>query len=186
MLDAVLGELEEAGYGGLTMERVAERSGVHLATLYRRWRNAEGLIVDVLGEIGTREVPIPDTGSLKDDLRALASEIAGLYARPRYRALVEGMVAAAVRSPAAAAALSEVFAGRNRLAGRIVERAAERGELPPGTDAAAVIAAVGAPFYYRLLIQRGQVDDALAATAAAAAHAAALSGAFTPPAVQDP
>ncbi|WP_309237264.1 TetR/AcrR family transcriptional regulator, partial [Actinomadura sp. BRA 177] len=102
VLDAVLGELEDAGYAGLTMERVAERSGVHLATLYRRWRNAEGLVVDLLGEVGTREVPIPDTGSLRGDLRALAAEIAGLYARPRYRALVEGMVAAAVRSPAAA------------------------------------------------------------------------------------
>lgn len=184
VLDAVLGELEDAGYAGLAMERVAERSGVHLATLYRRWRNVEGLVVDLLGEVGTREVPIPDTGSLKGDLRALAAGIAGLYARPRYRALVEGMVAAAVRSPAAAAALSEVFAGRNRLAGAIVERAAERGEVPPGTDAAAVSAAVGAPFYYRLLIQRGPVDDALAETAAAAACAAALSGVFAPPADQ--
>ncbi|WP_433479418.1 TetR/AcrR family transcriptional regulator C-terminal ligand-binding domain-containing protein [Spirillospora sp. CA-142024] len=186
VLDAVLGELEDAGYAGLTLDRVAERSRVHLATLYRRWRSVEGLVVDVLGEIATREVPIPDTGSLRDDLRALASEIAGLYARPRYRALVEGMVAAAVRSPEAAAALTEVFAERNRLAARIVERAAERGEVPPGTDAAAVVAAVGAPFYYRLLIMRGPVDDALAETAAAAAYAAALGGAFSPPGTQDP
>ncbi len=89
------------------------------------------------------------------------------------------MVAAAVRSPAAAAAPSEVFAGRNRLAGAIVERAAERGEVPPGTGAAAA-PPPSAPFYYRLLIQRGPVDDALAETAAAAACAAALSGVFAP------
>ncbi|NEA24785.1 TetR family transcriptional regulator, partial [Actinomadura bangladeshensis] len=53
-------------------------------------------------------------------------------------------------------------------------------------DAAAVSAAVGAPFYYRLLIQRGPVDDALAETAAAAACAAARSGVFAPPAGQAP
>ncbi|MEU4828600.1 TetR family transcriptional regulator, partial [Actinomadura sp. NPDC023710] len=38
VLAATQGELEEAGYAGLTLEKVAERSGVHLATLYRRWR----------------------------------------------------------------------------------------------------------------------------------------------------
>src|SRR3954468_9201312 len=87
VLDAVRGELEDVGYAGLTLERVAERSGVHLATLYRRWRTVEGLVVDLLGEIGSTQVPIPDTGSLDPDLRALALEIARLYQQPRMRAL---------------------------------------------------------------------------------------------------
>lgn len=178
VLEAARGELEDAGYAGLTLERVAERSGVHLATLYRRWRSIEGLVGDLLGEIGKSEVPIPDTGSLKADLRALALEIAGLYQQPRTRALIEGIVAAAVRSPEASAAWASVIADRNRLAARIVERAVERGELPPETDGVAVISAVGAPIYYRILIARGPVDDTLAESAATAAHAGALKGAY--------
>jgi AcrR family transcriptional regulator len=180
VLAAAQEELEAAGYAGLTLEKVAERSGVHLATLYRRWRTVEGLVVDLLGELGRNEIPIPDTGSFKDDLRALALEIAALYRQPRARALVEGVVAAAVRSPEASTVWATVIAERNRLAARIVERAIERGELPPGTDGIAVISAVGAPIYYRLLVARGPVDDEVAEIAAAAAHAAALSGAFTP------
>lgn len=121
-----------------------------------------------------------DTGSFKGDLQALALEIAGLYQQPRARALVEGVVAAAVRSPEASTAWATVIAERNRLASRIVERAVERGELPPGTDGIAIISAVGAPIYYRLLVARGPVDDEVAEVAAAAAYAAALSGAFTP------
>ncbi|WP_395110458.1 TetR/AcrR family transcriptional regulator [Actinomadura sp. SCN-SB] len=172
-------ELEETGYAGLTLERVAERSGVHVATLYRRWRNVEGLVVDLLGELGKTEIPIPDTGSFETDLRTLALEIAALYQNPRHRALIEGVIAAALRSPEASDAWAAVMAERNRLASRIVERAVQRGELPPETDGIAVINAVGAPFYYRMLVVRGQVDDALAETAGATVHAGALSGAFT-------
>ncbi|NDU76401.1 TetR family transcriptional regulator [Actinomadura sp. DSM 109109] len=157
------------------LEKVAERAGVHLATLYRRWRTIEGLVVDLLGELGKTEIPIPDTGSLKDDLRALALEIAALHRQPRALALVEGVVAAAVRSPEASAVWATVIAERNRLASRIVERAVERGELPPGTDGVAVISAVGAPLHYRLLVARGPVDDEVAERAAAA-----LAGVFTP------
>lgn len=180
VLAATREELEAGGYAGLTLEKVAERSGVHLATLYRRWRTVEGLVVDLLGEMGKTEIPIPDTGSLKDDLRALALDIAAVYRQPRTRALVEGVVAAAVRSPEASTAWATVIAERNRLASRIVDRAVERGELPPGTDGIAVTSAVGAPIYYRLLVARGPVDDEIAESAAAAAYAAALSGVFTP------
>ncbi|MGI5421826.1 TetR/AcrR family transcriptional regulator [Actinomadura luteofluorescens] len=180
VLAATREELEAGGYAGLTLEKVAERSGVHLATLYRRWRTVEGLVVDLLGEMGKTEIPIPDTGSLKDDLRALALDIAAVYRQPRTRALVEGVVAAAVRSPQASTAWATVIAERNRLASRIVDRAVERGELPPGTDGIAVTSAVGAPIYYRLLVARGPVDDEIAESAAAAAYAAALSGVFTP------
>jgi AcrR family transcriptional regulator len=181
VLNAARAEMEETGYAGLTLERVAERSGVHLATLYRRWRNVEGLVVDLLGEIGKTEIPIPDTGSFETDLRTLALEIAGLYQQPRTRALIEGVIAAALRSPEASTAWAAVIAERNRLASQIVERAVQRDELPPETDGIAVINAVGAPIYYRMLVVRGQVDDALAETAAATVHAGALSGAFTRP-----
>ena len=181
VLQAARAEMEETGYAGLTLERVAERSGVHVATLYRRWRNVEGLVVDLLGEIGRTEIPIPDTGSFETDLRTLALEIAALYQQPRHRALIEGVIAAALRSPEASAAWAAVIAERNRLASQIVERAVQRGELSPETDGIAVINAVGAPIYYRMLVVRGQVDDALAETAGTTAHAAALSGAFTRP-----
>ena len=178
VLDATLAELEDGGYAGLIMERVARRSGVHLATLYRRWRSVEGLVADLLGEIGTSQVPIPDTGSLEEDLRILALQIARLYQRPRMRALVEGVVAAAARLPQASDAWAEVMAERNRLASRIVDRAVERGELPPGTDGIAVINAVGAPIHYRMLVSRGAVDDTLAESTAVAVHAGALAGVY--------
>jgi AcrR family transcriptional regulator len=181
VLEAARAEMEETGYAGLTLERVAERSGVHLATLYRRWRNVEGLVVDLLEEIGKTQIPIPDTGCFESDLRTFALELAALYQQSRVRALIEGVIAAALRSPQASAAWAAVIAERNRLASQIVERAVKRGELPPETDGIAVINAVAAPIYYRMLVVRGQVGDALAETAATTVHAGALRGAFTRP-----
>lgn len=48
VLDAVRAELTEGGHEGLTMEGVATRAGVHRATVYRRWRDVGGLLVDVI------------------------------------------------------------------------------------------------------------------------------------------
>ncbi|WP_439677916.1 TetR-like C-terminal domain-containing protein [Embleya sp. MST-111070] len=179
VLSAVLAELGEPDQGGLTMENVARRSGVHVATIYRRWRTVEGLIVDLLTWISFNEIPFPDTGSLEGDLRALSRSIVALYRDDiRFRTMIETIVAGATRDSAAERALHDFFAERNAGAAVIVERAIARGELPPETDGIELIAALGAPVYYRMLVVRRSLDTALADRAAAAAHAAALAGAF--------
>ncbi|WP_079194441.1 TetR/AcrR family transcriptional regulator [Streptomyces sp. CB02923] len=179
VLDAVFEELGEGGYAALTMERIAQRSGVHVATIYRRWRSTEGLVCELMSDV-SGEIPLPDTGTLLGDLRTLARSIAAFYAQPRYRGLLEAVVSAAARQPEAADVLRQFFDERLRLAGSMVPRAAERGELPLGADPDEVLAALGAPFYYRLLIARKPVDLRLADRAAEAAWAAARAGVFAP------
>ncbi|WP_043265296.1 TetR/AcrR family transcriptional regulator [Streptomyces sp. CT34] len=177
VLAAVFAELGEGGFATLTMERVAQRSGVHLATLYRRWRGVEGLVCELLTDL-SGSVPLPDTGTLPGDLHALARAIAGFYGDPRMRSLIEAVVAAAARDPQAATALRTFFDERLVLAGAMVQRGIARGELPADTDPKAVMAALGAPFYYRILIERHPVDPDLAESAATAAWAAAQAGAY--------
>ncbi|MFE5738972.1 TetR-like C-terminal domain-containing protein [Streptomyces celluloflavus] len=86
---------------------------------------------------------------------------------------------ARVINPESATVLRSFFEDRLRTTGRMVDRAVARGELPDGTDAAEVLAALGAPFYYRILIARRPVDQALAESAATAVWAAARAGAYT-------
>ncbi|MEW1661136.1 TetR/AcrR family transcriptional regulator [Streptomyces sp. NPDC093707] len=177
VLAAVSEELAEGGLARLTMERVAQRSGVHLATLYRRWRSVEKLVCELLSEL-SHEVPLPDTGSLAGDLRAHAGAIGRFYMEARNRGLVEAVLAVAARDPQVATALRDFFDERLTLAGAMVRRAVERGELPADTDPKAVVAALGAPFAYRILIVRGPVDPALAESTATAVWAAARAGAY--------
>ncbi|QTZ93090.1 TetR/AcrR family transcriptional regulator [Streptomyces auratus] len=178
VLTAVFEELGESGFGGLTMEKVAQRSGIHLATVYRRWRCIEGLICELLTEIGS-DVPLPDSGTLSGDLRALARSIAALYGEGPVHRLIEAVVSAAARDPQVASVLRTFFDERLALAGRMVQRAVDRGELPADTDPVQVMSALGAPFYYRILIARRPVDRDLADSAATAVRAAAHAGAYT-------
>ncbi|MFE6774733.1 TetR/AcrR family transcriptional regulator [Streptomyces sp. NPDC057702] len=180
VLGATFDELGEGGYNGLTMEKIAQRAGVHLATVYRRWGNVERIVCELMIEQSAR-ITLPDTGSLRADLRALAVAIGRFYGAARNRRVIEAVVVAAVRHPDAATMLRDFFQDRRCQAAALVHRAVERGELPRDTDTEGVIAALGAPFYYRLLISRGDIDQHLAETTAAATFEAARAGVFSHP-----
>jgi AcrR family transcriptional regulator len=176
--DAVLTGLGEHGYPGLTVEYVAEHSGVHKTTLYRRWGGIEGLLADTLDLAGEDDWSPPDTGSLEGDLRALAREAADSFTDPGQAAAPTAIIAAAFQSRRAADALHAFYAERFSRCERVVHRAVERGEAPAGTDAGAVVRAVSAPLYFRLFITREPIDPALADQSATAVLAAVRAGAF--------
>ncbi|MCB5911543.1 TetR/AcrR family transcriptional regulator [Streptomyces pinistramenti] len=178
VLTAVFDELAESGFGAVTMEGIAQRSGIHLATVYRRWRTIEGLVCDLLTDVSSTSVPLADTGTLLGDLHALAQSLETLYEAARVRGLLDAVVSAAARQPEAATILRDFFDGRLQLAGAMVGRAIARGEVPADTDPVAVISALAAPFYYRLLIVRRPVDIALAESTATAVWAGIRAGAY--------
>ncbi|MEU0085824.1 TetR/AcrR family transcriptional regulator [Streptomyces sp. NPDC006274] len=177
--DAVLTGLGEHGYPGLTVEYVAEHSGVHKTTLYRRWGDIEGLVADALDLAGEDDWSPPDTGSLEGDLRALAREAADSFTDPAQSAAPTAIIAAAFQSQRAADALHAFYTERFSRCESIVCRAVERGEAEPATDAGAVVRAVSAPIYFRLFITREPIGHELADQAAAAAVAGVRAGVFT-------
>ncbi|NSC22372.1 TetR family transcriptional regulator [Streptomyces albus subsp. chlorinus] len=178
VLNAAWEELETRDFASLTIDRLAQHSGVHAATIRRRWRTVEGVLCDLVSQYSASSIPLPDTGTLHEDLHALAHAIADFYSAPRNRHLVEGFVITALREPGAEQVLREAFSARIRLVSVLLERAVRRGEIPADTDAEEVIAALGAPFYYRILITRRPIDDDLARTSAEAAYLAAVHGVF--------
>lgn len=173
---ATLAELVEHGYRGLTVENVAERSGVHKTTVYRRWGSVEGLISDALELARAEPWPIPDTGTLQGDLRGITRLVRSGFADPELGPVSSAFVAAAVQSHEAAQALHAFFAARHEQAAQVVRRAVARGELAAPADAEEVIRVAVAPLYYRLFVTREPVTDADADRAADAALAAAVAG----------
>ncbi|MFG2077925.1 TetR/AcrR family transcriptional regulator [Nonomuraea maritima] len=173
---ATLTELAEHGYAGLTVENVAERSGVHKTTVYRRWGGIEGLISDALELAGEEPWPIPDTGSIEGDLRGVVQLVRSGFADPELGPVSSAFVAAAVQDPAAAKALHDFFAARHEQSAQVVRRAIERGELPDVVDPSEVIRVAVAPVYYRLFVAHEPVSERDADRAAAAALAAARAG----------
>jgi AcrR family transcriptional regulator len=182
VLDAVLAELAEHGYDGLTVETVAARAGVHRATVYRRWGDVGGLLADVLDAAGDDAWQPPDTGSLEGDLAALNREIQdALTAQPP---VVAALIAASFRSTQAEHAQRRLWEDRYARCTSIVGRAVERGELPPRTDARRLLVAATAPLYHQLVLLRTPADPELPRQAARTAALAASAGAFAEPPVR--
>lgn len=179
VLAATITELTERGYGALTVEGVAQRAGVHKTTVYRNWKTSDNLVADALAGHFATDVPIPDTGAVDSDLRALARSLVATMTTPAGRALLATVLSDGVRLPGLARIKSALFDDRFRRAETVVIRAVERGELPPETDPAELLKTLAAPIYFRLVFTAEPVDESTADRAVdvalAAAHARALS-----------
>jgi AcrR family transcriptional regulator len=131
--EAALGLLAEVGYDRLTMDAVAARARAGKTTIYRRWPGKAELVVDALNSL--KGIPeIPDTGSLRRDLRALAESITS--AESRFGAqMTIGMVNALAHDSELRRVFGEKFIAP-RMAGfrTVFERAVARGEMPGGHD----------------------------------------------------
>lgn len=179
VVDAVLAELTETGYDELTVEQVAARSGVHKATLYRRWGGVDGLIGEALAHSAEADWPVPDTGSLAGDLREVTRAVLAAFTDPALDGVAAALINAALRSTQGAQALAGFFATRLTEAAVVVTHAVDRGELPADVDAVEVVRTATAPLYYRLFITGEPLDEKIADRAAAAALAATEAGVFS-------
>jgi len=73
--DAILGaaveQLLDGGYSSLTMDRVADRAHTNKNAIYRRWPSRARLAVAAYRSIASGDRPMPDTGSLREDVLEL-------------------------------------------------------------------------------------------------------------------
>jgi AcrR family transcriptional regulator len=176
VLDATIDLLEKVGYERLTIDTVAARAGVHKTTVYRRWPTKAELVLDATRELSEQRIPIPDTGSLGDDLRALARGIVATIGTEAGGRRARSLVAAAASTPELAAAMHAFWAGRLAATAPIVERAVTRGELPATTDATVIIESLIGPLWIRLLLTGEPIDEAFADRFAELVTAGATAG----------
>lgn len=167
---AVIELLQDRTVDELSIPLVAERSGVHQATIYRRWGSIPVLVNDLVAAGPARTAPLPDTGTLRGDLEAYAVAVADSLSGPlgvlMLRAAVSNIPPEPDRGPSA------ILLERTRQLQDMLDRADARGECPPSVDE--LLELVVAPLYFHALFgkpagpehARRLVDRLLAATAA--------------------
>jgi AcrR family transcriptional regulator len=149
---AILSLLAEVGYGALTMDAVAAQAGVGKATIYRRWRTKEDLVVDTIAEISRAQVTPADTGTLEGDLREMLHTIVGVVTGPT-GAATQALLSTVPHHPALAAAFRDGPIGVWQQAfEQIFARAEARGEVRPGLTGSVAAEAMTAPFVQRWLV----------------------------------
>lgn len=156
---AALQELAEKGVTGLSVDAVARRASVGKAAIYRRWPSKHEMVLSIAVEVSTNPLLFPDTGTFEGDLRGWLENVEASLRHPQVSRIVPDLLAEAARDTAFGAALHErVGVVRRRLAGAMIERAVERGELPGHVDAELAADLIVAPVYWRLAVTRQPFD----------------------------
>ena len=163
ILAATLELVAEAGYGALTIEGIAARSGVGKQTIYRWWPSKADVLLDALATKADLQIPLPDTGSFRADLARFLAGTFELGGKSPVADTLRALMAQAQIDPDFGKRFREDFLFRRRDAlGELVARAHERGELPAGLQPGTVIDVVFGTLWYRLLATREPVDGRLA------------------------
>jgi AcrR family transcriptional regulator len=159
---AILRLLADVGYGALTMDAVASEAGVGKATIYRRWRTKQDLVVDTISDLNRDEATTPDTGSVEGDLRAMMHEMVGIITGPTGAATLS-LLSTIPHHPALADAFRNgpLAIWRDAYA-EIWARAEQRGEVQPGLTGSTIAEATSALMVQRWLLTGEPVDDAFA------------------------
>lgn len=163
ILRAALDLLAEEGFGGVTMEGVAGRAGCGKTTIYRRWASKSALVVDAITACKEDGHPIPNTGSIRGDLRAYARATVATMRTSDLGRILPAMVAEMARNPELAEAFRERLVRTRRS--RVLEmlgRGVARGEVRADVDLDLVADALVGVFFHRLLVSGLPIDDGAA------------------------
>jgi AcrR family transcriptional regulator len=158
VLQATVQTVAERGADAVNIAEIARQAGVHDTSIYRRWPTKEHLIFDSLLDYSVAQLPVPNTGTLRADLLAFASLIAGYAATPIGQALLKAM-AVTDDDAALAAGRAQFWQFRLDQARAMIDRAITRGELRADTDPALAIELLIAPLHFRLLLSRQPIDE---------------------------
>lgn len=148
ILVATIKLIAEHDVSGISVDMVAETTGVSKATIYRRWPSREILIYEALSYIEYPENN-PDTGSVREDLAVLLRGLVGFLNRPDDGKVYAAFLNAAIRDTKLAALRREVARKARLDYEKVIVRAIERGELSAGTNVRLLVDILIAPFVYR-------------------------------------
>jgi AcrR family transcriptional regulator len=158
ILAAALNVLEELGFANATCDAIAERAGASKATIYRWWPNKAAVLIEALREAVAQELPFPDTGDLREDLRQQLRNFIKLLNGRRGR-IFKAFVAAAQSDPEVSDAFRSVWVRPRRIDAKAgLER--HRGRcLHEDVDLDLVMDCLYGPLYYRLLVGHGSLTE---------------------------
>jgi AcrR family transcriptional regulator len=153
VLDAADDLLVERGFAGVTIEGIAARAGVAKQTIYRWWPSKVDILLDTFIDDMAQELTPADHGDVAADLRAHLGRVARFLTVADSGAVFRALAGQAQHDPEMAARLRADYLTQQRARDRLpLQRAVDRGQLPPGTDLDLALDQLLGPIYYRVLV----------------------------------
>lgn len=152
ILQAVLDELSERGYGALTIESVARRAGVGKATIYRHWPEKIALIADALKLLQQQGDPELVSGSPREKLERVLRHVAGVVADSPFSACLPALIEGAERDRVVRSFHHRFQAEARKPLIELISRGVATGDFPGHIDPEiAAYALLGPLFFCRLM-----------------------------------
>jgi AcrR family transcriptional regulator len=152
ILQAVLDELSESGYGALTIESVARRAGVGKATIYRHWADKIALIADAFKLLQRQRDPELVTGTPREKLERVLRHLADVVSNSPFSSCLPALIEGAERDRAVRRFHHHFQAEARKPTIALIAHGVALGDFPPRIDPElAAFALLGAIFFCRLM-----------------------------------
>ena len=169
--------MDEVAFAQVTAEAIAERAGTSKATLYRWWPNKAAVVIEAFREAIAPELPLRDTGSLRDDLTTQVRNFARVLSGRGGR-MLRSFVVAARSDPEMAVAFRSIWSDpRREEAKQMLRKKQASGQLRKTADLDLVLDVLYGPMYYRFLV-KNEVPSQRYAEALAGLAIEGLEGEF--------
>lgn len=126
--------LVESGTRAVTVDAVAERSGVAKSTLYRHWSSRDEMLTDVV-RCSVPDLHAPDLGrGFAVALRQYIHDAANTLGDPEWSRIIPAMMSLRTTMPDLAAVVERDQSSKADVLESILDRGVEEGVVPPGAD----------------------------------------------------
>jgi AcrR family transcriptional regulator len=153
ILQAAWEEARAVGYARLTMDGVAARAGAARSVIYRRWPNRATLVRAAMRHhLGPFADAVPDTGGLREDLLCVLRRLRD-YSEQVGPDIIHGLLTEFSDIP------QDVFDVAPGVVTTILQRAADRGDVPPERITPRIASLPGNLVRHELLVPHGDLSD---------------------------
>jgi AcrR family transcriptional regulator len=159
VLDATLTQLAALGFERLSIPQVADVAGVNKTSIYRRWPTKADLVRDALAIPLSQANEAPNTGALRTDLIALASNVAAFMQSRLGTALIRIMLAEGGNLEVRALANAAYGDAGKHGPWIVIQRAIERGEIKGDTDPSLMLFTLAGAIMHRVFVEQRQAPE---------------------------
>ncbi|WP_414902277.1 TetR/AcrR family transcriptional regulator [Sphingomonas flavalba] len=161
--DAMLRMLAKHGYEGASFEKVAAKAKVSRASIYRRWRSKEDLVIHAIGEMLRAEARdgADITGTGIPAIRQMLTRTAERLSDPFKRRVIAAVLSEAASRPALAALGARLEQERRTPLLIALTQARADGSLPSGQTDEYLADALAGALYFRALVAQTPLTDAV-------------------------
>lgn len=152
--------LMREGFGRVTIEAVAARSGVGKPTIYRNWANSSELAMAAL-MANHPDLP-PQGGDWRAALRQQLRSIVQAFATTRGRQIGLALATADPDSEMTRAFRNRVVLSGREAGRRLIEQSVAASEIVPAVDIEVLLDMIYGPVFYRLLVGHMPLDQGFA------------------------